>query len=483
MCGQGVHAHLDQRRGDQGRDQDVERRGRHAHADDDADDCGEQHQTQQVALSDLHQQERHAESEARNVDQADHHAGHGPDDDDIHRRPAGALRRFDDVAHADAATLVTEDQAHRDDGHRRPQGGLLRRAVPVEQREHQHHEGQGEEPSFLEHLAQRRDPVLGQRSDAIARGLQVGLRECGDVVERGRHEGGENDIGIRDLQELGHQESRRPHHRWRDLPAGGGDRLERAGDLAREAGLAHQRNREDSGGRDVGYRVAGDRAEHGRCHHRDLGRAAAGAAHERGGKLSEPLGAAGPNQELAHEDVHHHHDAADVHGQPEQGDLVDPQVRDQLRELHRASLKGPRHEIAEQGVDNEQEQQHHQAPAGGAAQRLDGERNDDYADREGLRRTVEELLGQYRIADGEPGGARESENREHDVEPGHPGPRRAAPGRHGKEDDRQGHGKNERQPLLGEQVQAELQMQVDSERGRDHGDRGADVRHQPRHQG
>ena len=134
--------------------------------------------------------------------------------------------------------------------------------VPVEQREHQHHEGQREEPSFLEHLAQRRDSVLGQRSDAIARGLQVGLGERGDVVERGRHQGDENDIGVRNLQELGHQESRRSHHRRSDLPAGGRHRLEGAGDLGREAGLAHERNRDDPDGCDVGYRVAGDRAEH-----------------------------------------------------------------------------------------------------------------------------------------------------------------------------------------------------------------------------
>ena len=481
--GQRIHAHVDQRWGDQDRDQDVQRRGRHAHADDDADDRGEQHQAEQIALSDRDQQKGHPESETGDVDEADHHAGHGPDDDDVHRRPAGALRRFDDVVHADPPPLVAEDEAHGDDGRRGPQCGLLRRAVPVEQREHQHHEGQREEPPVPEHLANRRDPVFRQRSDPIARGLQIRLHEGGDVVERGRHEGGENDIGIGNLQELGHQESRRPHHRRRDLAPGGRDRLERAGDLAREAGLAHERNGEDPGGCDVGHRVAGDRAEHGRGHHRDLGRAAPGAAHEGGGELREPFGAAGPNQELAHEDVHHHHDAADVHGQPEQGHLVDPQVGDQLRELHRASLQRPRHEVAEQGVENEQDQQRHQAPARGAAQRLDRERNDDHADRKGLGRAVEELLGQHRIADGQPGGARESEDREHDVEPGNPGSRRTAPGRHGEKDDRQGHGENECQSLLGEQVQAELQMQVDRERGRDRGDHGADVRHQPRHQG
>ena len=71
-----------------------------------------------------------------------------------------------------------------------------------------------------------------ERADLVLGRLQVDVDEQARVVEKGRDGRGDADRAVGDLQELGHDEGRRAHHRRHELAAGRADRLDRGRPVA-----------------------------------------------------------------------------------------------------------------------------------------------------------------------------------------------------------------------------------------------------------
>ena len=64
--------------------------------------------------------------------------------------------------------------------------------------------------------------VAAQAPQVAALGLEVHLHEHAEEIETGRDGRRLGDVEVGHVQELGHDEGRRPHDRRHDLTAGGG---------------------------------------------------------------------------------------------------------------------------------------------------------------------------------------------------------------------------------------------------------------------
>ncbi len=183
--------------------------------------------------------------------------------------------------------------------------------------------------------------------------------------------GGDADRAVGDLQELRHDEGGGAHHRRHQLAAGGADRLDRRRACsARSPSLIMVGMVTMPTASTFDDRAAGDHAEQRRADHRDLGGAAAEAAHRRHREIGEEVGAAGARQHLAQDrerddDQHRHpQDRAD-HAVD-----VEAEVDDQPLGRDRAGLEIARQVRADVDVDRHRQDDGDEAPAGGAAARL-----------------------------------------------------------------------------------------------------------------
>ena len=88
---------------------------------------------------------------------------------------------------------------------------------------------------------QPRASTVGASESAHAAGLsprlrrlQIDLDEQHQVIQDRRNQRRDGDLAVRHLQELGHDERGRAHHRRHQLAAGGRDGLDRRGDAGRK---------------------------------------------------------------------------------------------------------------------------------------------------------------------------------------------------------------------------------------------------------
>ena len=126
-----------------------------------------------------------------------------------------------------------------------------------------------------------------QRQDVGACGFEIDLNKERDIEQNGRNGCCQSHLGIRNAQKLGHDESGDAHHRRHQLPAGRSAGFDRSREMRAKADATHHRDGHDADGHDVGDDIAGNGAEQGRAHDRDLGRTAAMASHQRHGDVGE----------------------------------------------------------------------------------------------------------------------------------------------------------------------------------------------------
>ena len=192
----------------------------------------------------------------------------------------------------------------------------------------------------------------------------------GDVVEDRWDQRRQHHVAVADLQELRHHEGGRAHHRRHQLPAGRGHRLDGGRRVGGVAALAHQRDGDHSGRDDVGHRAARDRAEQRRSGHRDLGRAAAVAAHQRGRDIGEEPRSARGVEEHAEIDERDHDGRRHGERNAQQPVRVESEIDEHPVDIDRTALEGARNEMAHQPEGDEQDHEPEQHSAGGPPEPL-----------------------------------------------------------------------------------------------------------------
>ena len=258
--------------------------------------------------------------------------------------------------------------------HQQQRGGIERRvalALEVQQHDDQQRHHQDVVPALLDRRPGARQLAPRQALEAVAGGVGVDLHEEGEVVERGRDDGGQRHLGVADVEELGDDEGGGAHHRRRQHGAGRGAGLDGAGVGGREARALHGGDGHGAGGQHVGDDAARHHAEQAAGEDADLGRAAAERAAQREGEIDEEL--AGPR----------HHQGGAEHQEADHGlgERLDRDAEQALagehvvggRLLQRRLAAPERPEPArlrKQRIDGEGQHAQQQAPAAGAAQRL-----------------------------------------------------------------------------------------------------------------
>ena len=221
-----------------------------------------------------------ADAEPGDGHAADHDAGAGAGHRDRERVPRAVLERVEHRPPGDAPARGLREQRHRQAGERAGERAQ-RRAVAGDQADEDDEDRHEQMPALAHHRAEARQLGLGHAEQPVALRLEMHREEHRDVVQQRRDRRPQRDLEVAHRQELGHHECGRAHHRRHDLPAGGGDRLDRRGERRPEAGALHQRNGHRPVDHDVGDRAARHRAEQARRDHRHLARTAGGVAGDR----------------------------------------------------------------------------------------------------------------------------------------------------------------------------------------------------------
>ena len=186
------------------------------------------------------------------------------------------------------------------------------------------------------------------------------------------------------------------------------------------SGAFHQRDRDHAGRENVGRGQPGDRAEQAGCRDRDFRRTAPVAPHQPQREIVEHLGAAGPQQKLAEEHEGKDDRGSDRQAEAEQRRGIERKVNQKVEERDFPGLELARHQMAEQGVDGEQQDHDHQRVAGGAPQRLDDQHEQDCRDDDRVRRGVDHIepVDQIGIDDRDICADQKAGGRQHAVIPG-----------------------------------------------------------------
>ena len=152
-----------------------------------------------------------------------------------------------------------------------------------------------------------------------------GNENTGKVQNRGK-DGLCNDLTVRQLDIVRHQERRGTHNGGHNLSAGGSGGLRGSRELRSIAGLFHQRNGHGTGAHGIGNGGTGHDALKGAGNHRHLGRAAGEAAHKSVGNFNEEFRNAGTLQERAKDNEYYNKLGANIDGRGEDALLAVKQV-------------------------------------------------------------------------------------------------------------------------------------------------------------
>jgi hypothetical protein len=281
--------------------------------------------------------------------------------------------------------------------------------------------------------------VPRQALQAVAGGVGVDLHEKGEVVERGRDDGGDGDLGVADIEELGDDEGRGAHHRRGQNGAGRRAGLDRAGVGGREARAFHGGDGHRAGGQHIGDDAPRHHAEHAAGEDADLGRAAAKRAAQREGEIDEELAGPRHHQGRAEDQEADHRLGEGLDGYAEQALAGEHVVGGRLLHGGLAPPQGPEPaRICKQRIDREGQDAQQQAPAAGAAQRLHQHDPHDEAGahhRQGGAAELPAELGRLAHVEHQVEAARDRRQEQPRVVPGDPveGCRRAAREDHERE--------------------------------------------------
>ena len=183
-------------------------------------------------------------------ERADQQAAAGQDADQLDEGAAVDLEELVDGRKRPARVLGEKLVQHQQ------QRGRVERRVALALEIQQHHDQERDDedvvPAVLDGVPDLRQ--LGARNalQPVARGIGIHLHEQADIIQRGRNDRGERDLGVADVEELRDHERGRAHHRRRQHRAGRRAGLDRAGIGGAEAALLHDRDGHGAGGQHVG---------------------------------------------------------------------------------------------------------------------------------------------------------------------------------------------------------------------------------------
>ena len=217
MRGDGHDADLDEGRNNQGGDGDVDRRGGHAHAEDDRADSGEEQENRQASPGQVDHRIGELEAQSRREDRTDDDPGAGTRDRHRHGVPHAGFQGREQIYGRHGR--VTPEKAQADQRDDRPERSKHWR-VAGEQEAEEDTQGQQQVPSPREDLTELRQLVAIDATDSVLLGLEMHHEIHGGEVENRRNDRGDDDPEVADVQELGDQERSRTHDRRRDLAAG-----------------------------------------------------------------------------------------------------------------------------------------------------------------------------------------------------------------------------------------------------------------------
>ena len=242
------NAHLHECRRSDGRGDDVVRRGRHAHAEHDCRDHGEEHRGQEHPPCHLDQPRGKAQPDTRLRDDTDNDARRCARDEHAEHRLCTTLEPVDDLDRLHARGFSQHGTGDgEDDRDKRRTHGRVARYEEIDNDD----ERDREVPAFLDEGQRIRQFVARDSFEVLALRLEMHaephtrkVEECGD---RSRLD----DLDVGNADELRHEECRCAHNRRHELPARGGRRLDRAREIRMVAELLHHRDRERTRADDV----------------------------------------------------------------------------------------------------------------------------------------------------------------------------------------------------------------------------------------
>ena len=276
--------------------------GRHAHAQHDAAQHGEEQSDDSLAAGDSHDGGDELGSQTGGGDAAGHDTSHSAGHSHGDGALAAGLQGIDELGHSDAVILV-EEADH--DGNTNGHGGAELHGLQVQgDHDYQHHQGQ-QQIDLFDELPHLRKLILRDTLQAQLLGFQMdGNIDAGEVEDSGQ-DGLRGHLCVGDSHEFGHQEGSSAHDGGHDLTAGRGRCLNGAGKLRLIARLLHHGDGDRTGGHGVAHGGAGHHAAQGGGDNSHLGGTAGGGTGHGIRQINEEAGNSGALQERAEDDEYH----------------------------------------------------------------------------------------------------------------------------------------------------------------------------------
>ena len=249
-----IRDHPRKGRGREGRQHDIGRCHRQAHAQNKACHCDHDDGDQQVATRPFRDHQAECVANTCRGDHVDHKADRG-EQHGRHNHPLGAHDKC--LEHRARTHGVLRQPAGRDD-RKNTENGRIAGRESRDQQPDQQPDGDHEAGAALFEGRADGFPIAFHRFEVQPARLDPHEENNGKKVEQGRQGSDGNDGFIRDLGKARHDESACAHDRRHQLPACRRGGLDPAGKLGWKPRLFHQRDRDDTGGCGIGHRRARD---------------------------------------------------------------------------------------------------------------------------------------------------------------------------------------------------------------------------------
>ena len=274
----------DQSRGSDGRSDDVVRRGRYAHTEDQRGDHGAEEKQDEVACGDINKSRSQLQADTCLGDDADDHTGGRARDQDAERTAGTFDEAVNDIrnAHAGIRTKHGRSDGNEDTGKRR-----FHRGVARSQKTDDGDQRNGQMSFFFQDLAPWRELASRCALQVIFFRFEMYPEEYPNEVENGRNDGSLDDFHIGDTDEFRHQESGCAHDRRHQLATGRSCRFYGTSEILVISQFLHHRDGEGAGTYDVRYRGTGDRTLQSRGNDSDLSWSAGCPASDGIGNIDE----------------------------------------------------------------------------------------------------------------------------------------------------------------------------------------------------
>ena len=303
VCGHHADAKVDQGRNRQRHRERIRCGNGHTHAEDGAQQRGEEECGKDVAAAEADDQAGDLAAKASRHQAADDHARNSAGQRHDNGGQRAVTQRLEDLfgTHAGLFSEPADDH-HRDDaGHGRHGSGIAH-----EDHDDQEDQGNHEREALLQRCANGRQVLLAQAGQVVILGTEVDHERQRDIVENTGNRRRDSDITVRDACHLDHQERRRTHDRRKNAAAGRSNGADGGRELAVIADLLHHRDGERTGSGNVRRGAAVDHAEQAGRNNRNLTGAAGILACDRHRELVEKVARAGNGEERAEQAEQEH---------------------------------------------------------------------------------------------------------------------------------------------------------------------------------